>query len=325
MEVVAAAVDPIDARDKIKLFNPDVLTLDIEMPKMDGITFLRNLMRLRPMPVVMISSLTERGAPATLDALEIGAVDYVAKPKVGSEEDLNQYAELIKGKLREAAQSNISALENLTKPRSSASIESDNATKESDTRYRAEKVICIGSSTGGTEAIREVLIGMPVNCPPILIAQHIPAVFSASLAERLNRICSITVQEARAGIQLEPGNAYLAPGDFHLKLVRQSSRIITALDESDKVSGHRPSVDVLFQSALSCLGKSVVAAILTGMGSDGAQGLKSIRDQDGETFAQDEDTSVVWGMPGAAVRLGAVKHVLPIGKIRAGLLKACAR
>jgi len=325
LEVVACAVDPIDARDKIKQFNPDVLTLDIEMPKMDGITFLRNLMRLRPMPVVMISTLTEHGAPATLDALEIGAVDYIAKPKGGSWGNLGDYAEVIQEKLRNAAQSNMTARESFTNPISSASIVSSGDVQGNNTKFWSTKVICIGSSTGGTEAIREVLFEMPINCPPILMAQHIPAAFSASLAERLNKACAITVREAKAGMPLEPGNAYLAPGDFHLKILEKNGRLITALDDGEKVNGHKPSVDVLFQSAISSVGKNVVAAILTGMGNDGANGLKGILDHQGTTFAQDEASSVVWGMPGAAVKLGAVQHVLPIKKIRSSLLQACEK
>lgn len=323
LEVVACAVDPIDARDKIKKFNPDVLTLDIEMPKMDGITFLRNLMRLRPMPVVMISTLTEHGAPATLDALEIGAVDYIAKPKGGSWGNLGNYAEVIQEKLRHAAQSNMSARESFTNSISSSVVVSSNDVQSNKAKYRSTKVICIGSSTGGTEAIREVLFEMPINCPPILLAQHIPAAFSASLAERLNKVCAITVREAKAGMPLQPGNAYLAPGDFHLKVIEKNGRLITALDDGEKVNGHKPSVDVLFQSAIACVGKNVVAAILTGMGSDGAGGLKAILDHGGGTFAQDEATSVVWGMPGAAVKLAAAQHVLPIQRIRSGLLQAC--
>ena len=325
LEVVASAVDPIDARDKIKQFSPDVLTLDIEMPKMDGITFLRNLMRLRPMPVVMISTLTEHGAPATLDALEIGAVDYIAKPKGGSWGNLADYAEVIQDKLRHAARSNMSARESFTNSVSPVKVASSENVQENNARFKSTKVICIGSSTGGTEAIKEVLFDMPTNCPPILMAQHIPAAFSASLAERLNRICAITVKEAKAGMPLEAGHAYLAPGDFHLKVIEKNGRLITALDDGDKVNGHKPSVDVLFQSAISCVGKNIVAAILTGMGSDGANGLKSIQDNQGITFAQDEATSVVWGMPGAAVKLGAVEHILPINKIRNGLLRACER
>lgn len=329
LEVVATAVDPIDAREKIKQFNPDVLTLDIEMPKMDGITFLRNLMRLRPMPVVMISTLTEKGAPATLDALEVGAVDYVAKPQGDGWGNLESYAEIIKTKVRNAALANMSARDNLSSASSydkKSNIQGGVASSaDKPVHYKLSKVICIGSSTGGTEAIKEVLHSMPINCPPILIAQHIPAAFSASLADRLNRTCGITVREAKAGMPLEAGNAYLAPGDYHLKVIEKKGRLVTALDDGEKVCGHRPSVDVLFNSALAVAGSNVVAAILTGMGSDGATGLKAILDKGGITFAQDEATSVVWGMPGAAVKLEAVQKILPVQGIRSALLQACER
>ena len=325
LEVVACAVDPIDARDKIKKFNPDVLTLDIEMPKMDGITFLRNLMRLRPMPVVMISSLTARGAPATLDALEIGAVDYIAKPKAGSGSELEDYAEIIQEKLRHAARANVLSRDDYR----ATSVNQDKSIVSNDTqnklKYLPNKVICIGSSTGGIEAIREILFDMPLNCPPILIAQHIPAKFSTSLAARLNRDCAISVKEAKTDMVLDIGNAYLAPGEFHLNVIQKNGLLVTRLDDGEKVNGHKPSVDVLFESVLACAGTNTVAVILTGMGYDGAKGIKSIFDNQGVTFAQDEATSVVWGMPSAAIKLGAIQHVLPINKIKHGLLQACEK
>jgi len=317
LEVVATAEHPLEARDKIKQFSPDVLTLDIEMPKMDGITFLRNLMRLRPMPVVMISTLTSKGAPATLDALELGAVDYIAKPQGGSWDDMTGYAQTIQEKVRDAALANLSAHDRvLSKPAQKV---------ESGLKYDGRKIICIGSSTGGTEALREVLQSMPPNCPPILIAQHIPAAFSASLAARLDGNCDITVREAKSGMPLEAGNAYLAPGDFHLKIYEKNGRLLTSLFDGDKVNGHKPSVDVLFESVLALGGKYTVAAILTGMGNDGSKALKAILDCGGKTMVQDEDTSVVWGMPGAAVKLEAVENILPIKKISNALLKACEK
>ena len=317
LEVVAVAEDPLDAREKIKQFAPDVLTLDVEMPKMDGITFLKNLMRLRPMPVVMISTLTSKGAPATLDALAIGAVDYIAKPQGGSWDNLSGYAQTIQEKVRNAAIANMAAHDRVLSPKPKSTA--------SDKKYDSRKIICIGSSTGGTEALREVLQGMPVNCPPILMAQHIPASFSASLAQRLDGNCDISVREAKSGMPLEQGHAYLAPGDFHLKVYEKNGRLVTSLYDGDKVSGHKPSVDVLFDSAAELFGKHVVGAILTGMGSDGADGLKRIFSLGGSTFAQDEATSVVWGMPGAAVKLGAVQKVLPVHRIKEALLKACEK
>ena len=315
IEVIATAEDPIDARAKIKKYNPDVLTLDIEMPKMDGITFLKNLMRLRPMPVIMISTLTQIGAPATLDALEIGAVDYIGKPQGGSWGDLKGYADTIHEKIRNAAKANMAAHDKVVyKP----------ATRlEKSPNYKRTKVICVGSSTGGTEAMREVLQSMPPNCPPILLAQHIPVAFSASLADRLNRHCDITVREAKSGMPLEKGNAYIAPGDLHLTLHKKDDRYITACFDGENVSGHKPSVDVLFKSVAKKVGRNAVSIILTGMGRDGAEGMRDIFNQGGVTIVQDEATSVVWGMPGAAAGLGVAQHVVPIKMIASEVLKHC--
>lgn len=320
LEVVGTAEDPYDARDKIKQLNPDVLTLDIEMPKMDGISFLRNLMRLRPMPVVMISTLTVKGAPATLDALEIGAVDYIAKPQGGGWMDLKGYAQLIQDKVRMAAKANLSGSD---KP---AALASGKPKPVVNQLYHPAKIVCLGSSTGGTEALKEVLSGMPKNCPPILMAQHIPETFSTTFANRLNDSSEITVYEAKPGMLIEPGHAYLAPGNLHLTVrAKDDGRLYTALLDGDKVCGHRPSVDVLFKSLAKQVGKNTVAAILTGMGADGAEGLKDIHDVGGFTVAQDEATSVVWGMPGAAVRLNAAEKVMPLTRIRDCLLGACVK
>ncbi len=317
-DVVGAAEHPYEAREMIKQLNPDVLTLDVEMPKMDGISFLKNIMRLRPMPVVMISTLTETGAPATLDALEIGAVDYIAKPRG---DNLQEYAELIQDKVRNAARANVTAREAIVaEPQAAASRTLASGKGE---RYKTSKVICLGSSTGGTEALKEVLVGMPANCPPIVMAQHIPPAFSTTFADRLNALCGITVCEAKAGMPLQPGHAYLAPGDRHLRVMKKSTGLVTALFDGEKVNGHIPSVDVLFDSVVELVGRDTVGAVLTGMGVDGAKGLMNIRSAGGETIAQDEKTSVVWGMPGAAVKLGAAAQVLPIKSVRDALLAAC--
>lgn len=316
IDVVATAEDPFDAREKIKRFHPDVLTLDIEMPKMDGITFLANLMRLRPMPVVMISTLTANGAPATLEALALGAVDYVAKPQGADWQRLGNYAELIQEKVRHAAQANLTAYERV--------LDTAPVTIPVQ-KYDLRRIIGIGSSTGGTEALKEVLQSMPENCPPIVLAQHIPAAFSASLAQRLDSKCKIKVQEAKHGMKLETGHAYLAPGDMHLEVRNKSGYLVTSLSDTDKVNGHKPSVDVLFNSLATEVGKASVAVILTGMGRDGAAGLKNILLAGGATFAQDEATSVVWGMPGSAVHLQAVQHIVPIQNITQALLAACIR
>lgn len=323
LEVVGAAEHPYEAREMIKQLNPDVLTLDIEMPKMDGISFLRNLMRLRPMPVVMISTLTEAGAPATLDALELGAVDFVAKPQGASWHDLQGYAQIIQDKVRNAARANVSARDTLGASTKSESAKPAGSSSTGAGKYKSSKVICLGSSTGGTEALKEVLQGMPANCPPIVMAQHIPPAFSITFAQRLNSICEIEVCEAKAGMPLKPGHAYLAPGDRHLKVMRKPTGLVTALFDGEKVNGHIPSVDVLFDSVVQDVGKHAVGAVLTGMGVDGAQGLKRLLDVGATTMVQDETTSVVWGMPGAAAKLGAAQQILPIKKIRAALLAAC--
>jgi two-component system chemotaxis response regulator CheB len=318
LEVVATAEHPLDAREKIKQFNPDVLTLDIEMPKMDGITFLRNLMRLRPMSVVMISTLTQSGAPATLDALAIGAVDYIAKPQGGGWDNLAGYTELIQEKVRNAARANLTVYDKTLESAGKAPV-------IQTAQYAARKVIAIGSSTGGTEALRKVLHNMPENAPPILLAQHIPAAFSASLALRLDGMSRINVLEAENRMPLAAGHAYLAPGDQHLDIVEKNGVLFTRLSQTEKVNGHRPSVDVLFHSVAAVVGKNAVGVILTGMGNDGAAGLKAIRDAGGTTFAQDEQTSVVWGMPGSAVRMNAVEKVLPIQSITQALMTACVK
>lgn len=306
LQVVGAAVDPFEAREMIKQFAPDVLTLDIEMPKMDGIAFLKNLMRLRPMPVVMISTLTEAGAPKTLEALELGAVDFIAKPRQGGAEALSVYGRNIIEKLVVAAQSNVHGEPSAATP--SPSITCSQPLKTG--------VLCaIGASTGGTEAIKEVLLTMPSNCPPIVIAQHIPEAFSSSYAQRLNNTCPMNVHEVLGTTKLEPGNAYLAPGDDHLLVKKDGSHYIGYLQKSDKVNRHRPSVDVLFESVAVHAGKRAVAAILTGMGADGAKGLLALKNAGAYTIAQDEATSVVWGMPKAAVDLDAAIAVKPLAKI----------
>ncbi len=315
LEVVGTAVDPYDAREKIKQLDPDVLTLDIEMPKMDGISFLRNLMRLRPMPVVMISTLTAKGAPATLEALELGAIDYLAKPKSAESLGFDDYAFDIIEKVTTAANANLAARQIPAIPAQSQPVKRY--------RFRPQKCIVIGASTGGTEAIRAVLACLPTNCPPVLVSQHIPPVFSASFADRMNRICSITVYEARDGMQLEPGTAYIAPGDYHLTLVRKGQSYICRLNREARVNRHRPSVEVLFDSALNVAGVNCVGVLLTGMGDDGAQALLRMRKKGCFTIAQDEQTSVVWGMPGVAVKLGAAESVLPLQKIPGAVLRKC--
>lgn len=311
IEVVGCAEDPYQAREMIKLLNPDVLTLDVEMPKMDGISFLRNLMRLRPMPVVMISTLTQQGSPITLEALELGAVDFIAKPTVNVKQQMSQYAYVVQQKVRVAAGARV---------RSFKKVSTVSELLPSNAQFLLNKVIAIGASTGGTEAIKEVLIKMPTNCPAIVITQHIPPVFSTSFAQRMDRTCAINVKEAQHGDKLTAGWAYIAPGGLHLSIKKRGASLYCELDDSEPVNRHKPAVDVLFNSLLECGAKNIVAALLTGMGSDGAKGLLSIKQAGGYTIAQDEFSSVVWGMPKAAVDLGAAHEIVALDKVTQRLL-----
>ncbi|MEH6447917.1 MAG: chemotaxis response regulator protein-glutamate methylesterase [Oleispira sp.] len=314
IEVVGTAVDPLIAREKIKQLAPDVLTLDIEMPKMSGLQFLQNLMRLRPMPVIMVSTLTERGAPETLEALELGAVDYICKPKAKTEAKLRIFAEELVDKVRMASTARVRPFE---QNKVAAKVPVEN------TDY--SKIIAVGSSTGGTEAIKELLTTVPKNCPPILITQHIPKIFSTSFAERLDRCLEPEVFEAQDGMLIRPGCVYIAPGDFHLTIGKSGTKMVCRVVQTEKVNRHRPAVDVMFNSILDAYGSNVVAVMLTGMGSDGAQGMLKLKQAGAVTYAQDEATSVVWGMPQAAFNLGAVDEVLPLQKIPAKMLRAAQK
>jgi len=308
LKVVGSSEDHVDARKKIKQLRPDVLTLDIEMPKMDGISFLKSMMRLHPMPVVMISALTEKGAPATLDALAFGAIDYLQKPKADIGNGLLDYTSVIHEKIRNAASANIASFER-NQQKSNKSIHSKRL------GFSAKTIIALGASTGGTEAIKDILLGMPINCPPIVIAQHIPPVFSASFAARMNNSCDISVCESQGGEVLLPGHAYLAPGDAHLGLIKSEDDYVTRLSKAERVNRHRPSVEVLFDEVQKVAGDKGIAVLLTGMGNDGAQALLRLRQTGSFTLAQDEASSVVWGMPGAAVKLNAAVEVLPLERI----------
>ena len=310
MEVVGVAPDPIIARDLIKQTNPDVLTLDVEMPRMDGLDFLEKLMRLRPMPVVMVSSLTERGSEITLRALELGAVDFVTKPKISIQSGMQEYTEMIADKIRAAAKASI-------RPRPVPVADSAKSANEVLPQLRnpltsSEKLIIIGASTGGTEAIKDFLIKMPSDCPGILITQHMPEGFTRSFAARLNNLCKISVQEAAGNERVLPGHAYIAPGHSHLKLVRSGANYMTQIDQGPPVNRHRPSVDVLFNSAANCAGKNAVGVILTGMGKDGALGMLEMRNAGAYNFAQDEASCVVFGMPREAIAVGAAHEVVAL-------------
>lgn len=318
LEVVGQAADPYEAREKIKFLNPDVLTLDIEMPRMDGITFLKNLMRLHPMPVVMISTLTQRGADKTLESLEIGAVDYLGKPECASNETLNDYATQIVRKVCAAAHANVKTLSH-QQWHESQRLSLKGAT------VQFNKVCVIGASTGGTEAIREVLIRLPEKTPPILLAQHIPEAFSESFAKRLDSCCAIKVLQANDGMKIEPNTAYLAPGNDHLVVQRKDNGLYCKLLRSEPVNRHRPSVDMLFNSVAEVCGKSAIGVLLTGMGRDGAKGLLNLKQQGAYTVIQDEATSVVWGMPGTAAALNAADDMLPLDQISLALLNLFTR
>ena len=314
IEVVGTAADPLIARDKIKLLNPDVLTLDVEMPKMDGLDFLEKLMRLRPMPVVMVSSLTERGSEITMRALELGAVDFVTKPKISIQSGMREYTELIADKIRAAARARVKA-------RTIAQAKPGEALPQlRNPLTSSEKLIIIGASTGGTEAIREFLQRMPSDCPGILIAQHMPEGFTTSFAKRLDSLSKISVREARGDERVLPGHAYIAPGHSHLTLVRSGANYMTRIDQNEPVNRHRPSVDVLFKSAALSAGKNAVGVILTGMGKDGAMGMLQMKMAGAFNFAQDEASCVVFGMPREAIAVGAVNEVAPLNELPAKVL-----
>ncbi|CAN7312752.1 protein-glutamate methylesterase/protein-glutamine glutaminase [Massilia sp. LjRoot122] len=302
MEVVATAPDPLVARELIKRHNPDVLTLDVEMPKMDGLDFLEKLMRLRPMPVLMVSSLTERGSEITMRALELGAVDFVTKPKISIQTGMREYTELIADKIRAAARARVKRAVPGTVPAPQLSA-------LRSPLISSEKLIIIGASTGGTEAIREFLMQMPSDCPGILIAQHMPEGFTSSFAKRLDSLCKISVKESAGNERVLPGHAYIAPGHSHLLLARSGANYMTRIEQSPPVNRHRPSVDVLFRSAAEAAGKNAVGVILTGMGKDGAAGMLDMRNAGAHNFAQDEASCVVFGMPREAIALGAAHDI----------------
>jgi two-component system, chemotaxis family, protein-glutamate methylesterase/glutaminase len=325
IEVLGAVGDAYAAREKIKALNPDVLTLDVEMPKMDGYTFLKNLMRLRPMPVIMISSLTEHGASITLDALAAGAVDYLPKPKIDIAATLAAYRDELILKVHAAACARVRPITTST-PHSTERFGVDAVLPKSPPQHlrTTERIVAVGASTGGTEAVKELLMGFPSDTPGVLITQHIPKAFSAQFAKRMNTCSRMSVCEAEDGQQILPGHAYIAPGDRHLLLERDGSRYICRLDDGKPVNRHKPAVDVLFRSVAQQAAANAVGVILTGMGKDGALGLLEMRQAGAPTIVQDEATSVVWGMPGEAVAIGAASHVLPLCSISAAICRLAA-
>ena len=322
IEVVGEAEDPLVARELIKKLNPDILTLDIEMPKMDGITFLSNLMRLRPMPVIMLSTLTKKGADITLQALELGAIDFIAKPSV--QELLatkDSFKEILIEKINQAVtvdQKNFKLNDNLTK-KSTESIKNLPFKGVS----RRNHIVAIGASTGGTEALKKLLITLPDNSPPIVIAQHIPKSFSLSFAKRLNELCSMQVHEAGHGQKIKQGNVYIAPGDLHLEVVHKNGALFCTLADTPEVNRHKPAVDVLFDSLLELAGNAQVI-LLTGMGQDGAKGMLRMKQQGARTIVQDKNTSLIWGMPGQAHAINAHCLELPLGDIGKSILDYAA-
>lgn len=321
MECVGTANDPLIAREMIRELNPDVITLDIEMPKMDGIDFLGRLMRLRPMPVVMISTLTERGAEVTMRALELGAVDFVAKPRLGLAEGINELAGQIVDKVRVAASAHIrrggapgaaTALPTTSRPSPHSAISGQIST---------EKLISIGASTGGTEAIKEIITRMPADSPAIVITQHMPAGFTTSFAARLNGLSQMTVQEAVNGERILPGHAYIAPGGKQFRVEKSGANYLCVVEDGELVNRHKPSVEVLFRSVARFVGRNAFGIMLTGMGSDGAKAMKEMRDAGSYNYVQDEASCIVFGMPREAILHGAADEILPLADIAGALLR----
>jgi two-component system, chemotaxis family, protein-glutamate methylesterase/glutaminase len=325
LEAIGSASDPYVAREMIRTLNPDVLTLDIEMPRMDGLEFLEKLMRLRPMPVVMVSTLTERGAEVTLRALELGAVDFVAKPKLGLRDGLDEASLEIAEKIRVAARARVgrrsaspaaeSGSANEALRVTARSSQTEAAARPLAMRTGTEKLIAIGASTGGTEAIKEVLIKLPSDCPAVVITQHMPPGFTTSFAARLDSLCKISVKEATDGERLLPGHAYIAPGGRHLRIDRSGANYLARLDDSEPVNRHRPSVDVLFHSVATHAGPNAVGVMLTGMGKDGAAAMRAMFDAGAHNIAQDEASCVVYGMPREAVAAGGVHDITALQDI----------
>jgi len=323
MEVVGTAPDPHVAREKIKALNPDVLTLDVEMPKMDGLAFLERLMRLRPMPVVMVSSLTEKSSAITLHALELGAFDFVTKPKLDIRNGLQEYAEELTDKIRGAVTARMGR--SFTRSLAPSPVRSKNSADvvlaaEHHTFSTTEKIILAGASTGGTEALKVFLMDLPADSPGILITQHMPEAFTKTFARRLDGLCKIAVKEAEHGERVLPGHAYLAPGNRHLLLKRSGANYMTELSDGPLVNRHRPSVDVLFRSAANCAGKNAIGVIMTGMGDDGAAGMLEMHQAGASTLAQDEQSCVVFGMPKEAIARGGVDEVAPLQDLSHHLL-----
>ncbi|MGH7182202.1 MAG: protein-glutamate methylesterase/protein-glutamine glutaminase [Nitrospiraceae bacterium] len=325
IEVIGSAPDPFIAREKIKALNPDVITLDVEMPKMDGLTFLEKLMRGHPMPVVMVSSLTETGCQTTLRALELGAVDFITKPKIDLREGMEEIAHDLISKVKAAAVANVKGTGSAKRCLSPLSEGGQAPAQRRESVPTAmikttDRIIAIGSSTGGTEAVKDVLMALPSNTPPILITQHMPERFTKTWADRMNSLCRISVKEAEDGDSVLPGHALVAPGGYHMTVVRSGARYSVCINQDPPVNRHRPSVDVLFDSVAQYAGANAIGVILTGMGGDGAKGMLAMKQAGAYTIAQDEASCVVFGMPKEAIKLGGVDKIVPLAEIPAGIL-----
>ena len=315
IEVVGVAPDPFVAREKIKALNPDVITLDIEMPRMDGLSFLEKLMALRPMPVVVVSTLTQKGADAALRALELGAVDYVAKPLLDIQQGIVELGTELVVKVKAAAGARIRA-------RNRGEV-APKATVFDRHLSSAGAIVAVGASTGGVEALQKLLLGLPSNVPAMVVTQHMPAGFTASFAKRLDDQCAMSVSEATDQARVLPGHVYIAPGNWHLELVRTGAHYVCRLHGEAPVSGHRPSVDVLFNSVAASAGRNAMGVILTGMGNDGAAGLLKMRKAGAHTIGQDESSCLIYGMPKVAKQIGAVETELPLERIPQEILSYC--
>lgn len=326
IEVMGTAADPYFAVERIAKQVPDVVVLDVEMPRMDGITFLRKIMSQHPIPVVMCSSLTIRGAETTFHALEYGAVEIILKPKMGLKEFFEESKITIQDTVRAAARARIRPIADrpLRKDAPLKKLNADAVLSLPAARAMVrttERIVVVGASTGGTEALRIFLEAMPVDCPGIVIVQHMPEKFTTAFAERLNGICAIQVKEAEDGDSVIRGRALIGPGNRHILVKRSGARYFVSVKDGPLVTRHRPSVDVLFRSAARYAGKNVVGVIMTGMGDDGAQGMKEMKDAGAENIAQDEATSVVFGMPREAILRGGVDHILPLTSITAKVIE----
>ena len=318
IKVVGTACDPFDAREKIKQLNPDVLTLDVEMPKMDGITFLERIMGLRPMPVIMISTLTGQGTDVAIRALQIGAVECIGKPIENTPEALQSFSNELCLTIKKAAATKA----NISRVRSSKPVKLINKAAR-QLSVKAPKLIAIGASTGGVETLTEIIPYLPANCPPIVITQHMPPVFTASFAKRLSTLCQFPIYEATEGMVLKNGMACIAAGGTQLKVIRKASGLVCKVTDDAPVNNHKPSVDVTFDSVVDAVGENTLAIILTGMGKDGAEGLLRLRQAGAHTIGQNEATSIVYGMPQAAYKIGAVSEVLPLPAIADAIIKRC--